>query len=113
MNTFPVDRLVILMVSDSQSDPLMKQLSAEDFRFTLTNSTGGVLQEAIVCFLVGFSHERLPLFLDIVKTNCHSYQKFVPTQGLMSIESANLPMMEAQAGGATIFMMNVVRFEQI
>ncbi len=113
MNSFPVDRLVILMVSDSQSASLIRQLSADNFRFTLVNSTGGFLGEARVCILVGFSHERMPLFLDIVKTNCHSFQKFVPTQGLMPVESASVPMLEAQAGGATIFMMNVVRFEQI
>jgi len=91
----------------------MKQLSREDFRFTLINSTGGIVQEAFICLLIGFSHERMPLFLDIVRSNCHAFRRYIPAQGVVSVENPAMPMMEAQMGGATVFMMNVERFEQI
>lgn len=107
------DRLVLLMISGSQSDVLMKQLTEADFRFTLINSTGGLLQEAMICLMIGFSHERLPALLDVLHSSGRTYKKFIPTQGMLPMEQAALPMMEAQLGGATIFMLNVERFEQI
>ncbi len=113
MNPPLVDRLVILTISNSQSAPLIKQLSAQNFRFTLINSTGGFLQEAVICLLIGFQHERMPLFLDIVQSNCHAYTKYIPAQGVMTTEQGSFPMVEARMGGATVFMMNVERFEQI
>jgi uncharacterized protein YaaQ len=113
MDTSSLDRLVLLTFSDSQGDLLMKQLTKEDFRLTVINSTGGLLQEAVVCLLVGFPHERMPLFLDIVRKNCHAFRKYIPTQGVMPMEQVGLPMVEAQLGGATIYTMNVVRFVQI
>jgi uncharacterized protein YaaQ len=113
MNQFPLDQLALLMVSGSQTEVLLKQLSGEGFRFTQINSTGGFLQEAAICLLVGFSHERLPVFLEIVRNTCRAYRRYIPTQGLMPAEQGSLPMVEAQMGGASVFMMNVERFEQI
>lgn len=113
MNSCSLDRLVILTVFDSQADPLMKQLTREDFHFTVINSTGGVMQEAVICLLVGFFHERMPVLLEIVRNKCRPYRKYIPTQSLLPGELANLPMLEAQLGGALIYMMNVERFEQL
>ncbi len=113
MDSTSLDRLVLLTFSDSQGDLLMKQLTQENFRFTVINTTGGLLQEAVVCLLVGFTHERMPLFLKIVRKYCRVHRKYIPTQGLMPMEQLNLPMVEAQLGGATIYTMNVERFVQV
>jgi uncharacterized protein YaaQ len=113
MNSSSLDRLVILTVFESQADPLMKQLTLEDFHFTVINSTGGVMQDAVICLLVGFFHERLPVLLEIVRKKCRPYRKYIPTQSLLTGETTNLPMLEAQLGGALIYMMNVERFEQL
>jgi uncharacterized protein YaaQ len=101
------------MISGSQADLLMKQLTGANFRFTLMNSTGGILQDAMLCLMIGFSHERLPALLDIIHSSGRTYKRFIPTQGMLPMEQAALPMMEAQLGGATIYMLNVDRFEQI
>lgn len=108
-----LDQLVLLILAGSQAGPLMKGLNKEDFRFTIINSTGGLLQEAELCLLIGFMHERLPSLLEIVHTHCHSFTKYIPTQGLMPMEQGAVPMMEAQVGGAMICLMNVDRFEQL
>ena len=113
MESSPLDRLVILTVFDSQADPLMKQLTREGFHFTVINSTGGVMQETVICLLVGFFRERLPALLEIVRKKCRPYRKYIPTQSLPPGGMTNLPMLEAQLGGALIYMMNVERFEQL
>jgi uncharacterized protein YaaQ len=107
------DRLVILTVTGSQADPLMKHLNRDGFQFTIINSTSEVMQEPAVCLMIGFSHERLPGLLEIVRADCHIYHKFIPTQSLLPGELSSLPMVEAELGGARIYMLNVERFEQL
>ena len=113
MNTPSLDQLAILTVFESQADTLMKELTRENFRFTVIHSAGGMAQEAENCLLIGFFHERMQKLLEIVRKNCRPYRKFIPTQNFLPIEQTNLPMLEAQLGGALIYMMNVDRFEQL
>jgi uncharacterized protein YaaQ len=113
MDNATLDRLVFLTISGSQADPLMKRLSREGFQFTLIDSTSQMMQEPALCLMVGFAHERLNSLLEIVRKECKPYRKFIPTQNILPGELANLPMVEAQLGGARVFMMNVERFEQL
>jgi uncharacterized protein YaaQ len=113
MENSSLDRLAILTVFESQGDLLMKELVRERFRFTVINSTGGVTQEAVMCLLVGFHHERMQRLLEIVRENCRSYRKFIPTQSYLPLEQSNFPMLEAKVGGAQFYMMNVDRFVQL
>ena len=113
MESAHLDRLAILTVSGSQSEALMKALRERKFQFTIMSSSGGIVQEAQLSLLVGFQHGRLPLLLEIVRTSCESYRRFIPTQGFAPGAMVDLPMVEAQLGGALIYMMNVDHFEQL
>jgi uncharacterized protein YaaQ len=108
-----VDRLVILVVSGSQADALMRRLRQERFYFTVIDSTGGMLQEPTVCLLLGFSQGRLPALLEIVRQNCQPRTLYVPAQMRMPGDMGNLPMVEAQVGGALVYSLNVEQFVQL
>jgi uncharacterized protein YaaQ len=108
-----LDRLMILTITGSQADPLMKHLNRDGVQFTVINSTGEMMQESALCLMIGFSHERLDALLDVVRTECHTYRKFIPTQSLLPGELSGLPMVEAELGGARVYMLNVERFEQL
>ena len=112
MSSSPLDRLAILTVSGTQTDALFAHLAKEKFRFTVINSTGGMLQEPEVCLLVGFQSERLQLLLDVVRKNCRPYRQYVSARGFMQGEVTGPPMVEAEMGGARFYMLNVERFEE-
>jgi uncharacterized protein YaaQ len=112
MGTTIVDRIMFLVVAGSHSNTLLKNLTRDNFNFTIIDSTSGIVQEPMVCLMVGFAQERLPVLLDLVRKDCHSYKQFIPAQGLLQGEFSALPMVEAQMGGALIYLMNVERFEQ-
>ncbi len=112
MNDSSLDRLVILTVSESQSGKLMEHLRQDGFRFTVINTFGGVVQEAVISLLIGLPGQRMSAFLEIVRIHCRAYKKFIPTQGIFPAEAGSLPLLEAQVGGALVYTMNVVRFEQ-
>jgi len=107
------DRLVILIVSGSQSGTLMNHLTRQGYHFTVIDSTNAMLQELIHCLLIGFFHTRLSELLDIIRKNCQPYRKYIPTQNLLPGELANLPVVKARFGGALVYMLNVERFEQL
>jgi len=113
METSSLDRLVILIVSGSQLDALMKQLTGEGFHFTVIESSNAMMQESVHCLVIGFFHARRSELLAIIRKNCQPYQKFIPAQNLLPGELASLPLVEARLGGALIYMLKVERFEQL
>ena len=107
------DRLAILNVSGEQEKTLFRQLAKEMFTFTVINNTSGMIQEPEVRLLLGFHNERLPILLDVMRKNCRPYRKYISTRGFMQGEMAGPPMVEAELGGAQLFVMKVERFDQI
>jgi uncharacterized protein YaaQ len=107
------DRLLVLTISGTLSDDLMRKLSQATFHFTMIDSRGGPFQEQMTCLMIGFHSNQQTEILELIRNHCRSYRNFIPTQGPLPGELTNLPLMEAQSGGATIHMMTVERFEQI
>jgi len=112
MSSSLLDRLAILTVSGAQAETLCAHLDREEFNFTVINSKGGMLQDPEVCLLVGFTGDRLPVLLAIVRQNCRPYRQFVNTQAYRQGEAPNPFLVEAKLGGAGFYMLNVERFEQ-
>jgi uncharacterized protein YaaQ len=108
-----IDRLVILVVIKSQADPLMRRLRQTRFHFTVIDSAGGLIQEPMVCLMLGFGQERLADLLDIVRRCCRPRTRYVPAQMHVPSEVGNLPMFEAQVGGAMVYSMAVEQFIQL
>jgi|OpeIllAssembly_1097287.scaffolds.fasta_scaffold575368_2 uncharacterized protein YaaQ len=108
-----IDRLVILVVIKSQADLLMNRLQQLKFYFTIIDSTGGLVQEPMVCLLLGFGQARMPELLEIVRQCCKPHLKYVPAQMSLTSEVGSMPMLEAQVGGATLYSMAVEQFIQL
>ena len=113
MNEQTVDRLALLVVSGSQAGDLMKDLQQEKFYFTVIDTSGGVINEQVVCLMLGLPEERLPVLVDLARKHCQPYRQYIPAQMQPPGELMMLPMVEAQAGGAVVYLMNVERFEQL
>jgi uncharacterized protein YaaQ len=108
-----VDRLVLIVLSGSQSGALTKGLQQERFYFTIMDSSGGMFNEPTVCLILGLGQERLPILLELVREHCQPYTHYIPTQARLPGELQSLSMVAAQVGGALVYVMDVERFEQI
>jgi uncharacterized protein YaaQ len=113
MQSTPIDRLLILVLSGAQSAALTKRLSEEKFYFTLIDSHGGLMEDQTICLLLGVYQQRMPELLELVRRNCKPYRQFIPAQMQLPGELANFPMVEAQLGGALAYALNVSFFEQL
>jgi len=108
-----IDQLFIIIVSGSQAGALMKQLTASGFYFTIIDSSGGVIQEPMLCLLVGLNSSKEAPLLELVRQHCGPYKQFIPTQMNVPPGYIQPTMIEAQLGGALVYSMCVERFIQI
>lgn len=113
METQRVNRLVIAIVADGQADEVTRTLVKDGFHVTQIDSTSGLLQEATASLLIGLDEVRLPHLLERLRTLCRSYIRYLPVHLEVTMVEMQPMMIEAQVGGAAIFVLNVERFEQV
>jgi uncharacterized protein YaaQ len=108
-----IDQLAIIVASGFQPSRLQEALFQEGFSFTEMDSFGGIIQEPMVCLLVGLNRDHLSTLLEMVRKHCKPIQQYVPVRVGLPEGYTNIPMIEVQIGGATVYLLNVERFEQI
>jgi uncharacterized protein YaaQ len=108
-----INQLAILIVSGRQVSELMQHLSKHGFYFTIIDSSGGVLQEPTVCLIIGLNNSRLTPLLRLVRKYCQPQTQYIPAQMNVQPGFPAFPMIEAQVGGALVYVVNVESFYQI
>ncbi len=111
-NTQTVNQLVFIAVSQRQGEDLMQQLVKERFYFTRVDSSGLVFEEPNLCLIIGLNNSRLPGLMGLIDHYCQPYQEYVPVQFNTPAGLPPLAMIEAKAGGALVYVVDVERFEQ-
>jgi len=108
-----VDQLVIATIAGAQAGPLTDRLTRDGFYATQIDSAGGILYEATVSLLIGLDRERLPGLLKHLRECCRTHRRFIPAHVEAPLLEIQPVMIEAEVGGATIYVLNVERFEQV
>lgn len=108
-----INRLAIATVAGSQAEELTRTLVGEGFYVTEIASTSGFFQETTVSLLIGLEARHLPRLLQLIRTLCRPYVRYVPAHMEVAMAEVQPLMMEIQSGGATVFVLNVERFEQV
>ena len=108
-------KLVIAVVQGNDAETLLAALVARGFRATQINSAGGFLGERNVTLLIGVGVEQVDDVREIVRNNCHSRTRFVnPLMPIVEPGEFYIPNpVEVLVGGATIFVVNVERYERL
>jgi len=102
MAELEIDRLVLILVSRSQSKKLMAHLNNRGF-----------FHETTILLLLGLNQSRQETLNNLVKKYCRPQKKFIPVQMRASSELSHLPVIEAIVGGATLYQIPVEHFEQV
>ncbi len=108
-------KLVFAIVSNDDANVVMKELNKEGFSVTKMASTGGFLRVGNVTLLVGTEEENVQKVIDVIskfsakrKQVVFSAEPYIgASAGYMSFPA------EIEVGGATIFVIDVERFEKI
>ncbi|MEE8392388.1 MAG: cyclic-di-AMP receptor [Anaerolineae bacterium] len=108
-----VNQLVLVTVAGSQAGALTDRLVRDEFYVTQVDSSGGILREATNSLLIGLDHARLPRLLEHIRECCPTRRQFIPAHVEAPLLEVQPMMIEAEVGGATVYVLDVERFEQL
>ena len=108
-----IDRLAITIVDGAQARNLMAALSAEGFRVTIVNATGGFLQDSLVTLFIGTEEEQLSRLFRLLAEHCPRRTRYVPMGVETAMASSYPTMIEASMGGASVFVLPIEEFRQL
>jgi uncharacterized protein YaaQ len=109
----PINQLMLANVAGSQAGKLVARLTSGGFYVTQIDSQGGILHDATVTLFVGFNKSQLARLLEHIRECCRTRRQFLPAHAEVPILNAQSVMIEAEIGGATVYVFNVQRFEQL
>lgn len=108
-------KLVIAVVQDDDVDELVERLVKKKVSSTKLASTGGFLREGNTTLLIGIEKERVEEVITVIKDVCKS-RKQTFTTPIPPTGSAGVFIpypIDVLVGGATIFVVDIDRFEKV
>ena len=108
-------KLILAIVHDIDGNNLLSALNKEGYSVTKLATTGGFLKAGNTTLMVGVSDEKVQAVVDVIRTKSERRKRMVVNPNVMgNIESGIDPFpVEIDVGGATIFVLDVDRFEKI
>ncbi|MBN2285505.1 MAG: cyclic-di-AMP receptor [Tissierellales bacterium] len=109
-------KLVIAVIQDEDAGKVSNRLRDEDFGLTKLASTGGFLSAGNTTLLIGVEENQVDQVLEIVKENCKTRKRMTTASmpSAYTAASGYIPRtIEVLVGGATVFVVDVDRFEKM
>ncbi len=105
-------KLIFAIVNNDDSSSVATSLTAEGFSVTKLATTGGFLKAGNTTFIVGTEDEKVDQVLEVIKAHSRKRTQVMPvTQNFTPGLFSSVPV-EVKVGGATVFVLNVERFEK-
>ena len=108
-------KMVVAVVQSEDAGGLLTQLSNRGFRATRIKTVGGFLRESNATIFVGVEDADVDTVVRIIRHNCTKRQQSITAiPAVMEPGEFFLPYpVEVEVGGATIFVLDVERFERV
>lgn len=108
-------KLVVAVVQSEDASGLLTQLSKRGFRATRIKTAGGFLREANATIFVGVDEVEVDTVVRTIRESCTTRQQQITAiPAVMEPGEFFLPYpVEVEVGGATIFVLDVERFERV
>ncbi|TYP57391.1 cyclic-di-AMP receptor [Thermosediminibacter litoriperuensis] len=106
-------KMIMAVVQDIDSAKLVEELTRNNIGVTRLASTGGFLKRGNTTLMIGVEEERLKDVIKIIERICRPRKQVVTPFPAAPGETMIPYPIEVTVGGATVFVMNVERFEKI
>lgn len=107
-------KLVIAIVNHDDTAAVTQTLTKHGFASTKLSSAGGFLLAGNSTLLIGVPEEKVQTVIDLIRAQSHSRKQLIPTTAEMGAIGylPSVPV-EVNVGGATVFVLDVDRFERL
>ncbi|HUG56438.1 MAG TPA: cyclic-di-AMP receptor [Candidatus Limnocylindrales bacterium] len=108
-------KLVVAIVHSEDAGALVDALTDKDYRVTRLHSQGGFLKQTNASVLVGVEEAQIEAVLTIIRETCHARSQYInPMPPIMEPGEFYMPYpVEVTLGGATVFVLDVARYERL
>jgi len=108
-------KLVVAIISKQDAEQTVEALTKADFRTTRLDSVGGFLKEKNSTLLVGVEAKQVDAVLSVIGQTAKSHtEQLTPTPAMGGPGDFFLAdPVEVSVGGATVFVVDVDRFERL
>lgn len=106
-------KLVIAILQDKDAAQAVAEINRRGFRATKLASTGGFLREGNTTILVGVDEGQVEHVVQVLKRTCSTRREVMAPQTPTHSGEPYLPFpVEVSVGGATVFVLDVDRYEK-
>lgn len=108
-------KLVVAIVHSEDAGALVDALTDKEYRVTRLHSTGGFLKQNNASVLVGVEEQQVEDVLRVIRETCHARTQYInPMPPIMEPGEFYMPYpVEVTFGGATVFVLDVARYERL
>ena len=105
-------KLIMAIVNNDDSAIVQKELTKAGFFATKLATTGGFLSAGNTTYIIGVSEDAVEKVLGIFAKFSRKRSEMLPSSASYPAEMFSRPV-EVTVGGATVFVLNVERFEKL
>ena len=106
-------KLVYAIVNNDDTYTVNKGLQKAGIRATKLSSTGGFLMAGNTTFMICCQDEQVEQVVSVIKEHSRRRKQFVPSSTVTGPDGGQSFPVEVAIGGATIFVTDIQRFEQV
>lgn len=106
-------KLILAIVSNDDSNMVSSALTKNGFYATKLATTGGFLKAGNTTFIVGVADEKVDKVIEIISQQSSRRTQLVPNTTSVDVGMYTSTPVSVTVGGATIFVLNVDRFEKV
>lgn len=106
-------KLILAIVNNDDSSIVQSSLTHEGFSVTKLATTGGFLMAGNTTFIVGIDDDKVQQVIDVIDKHSRKRSQMMPASSSYGVGVYTSFPVEVTVGGATIFVLNVERFEKI
>jgi len=107
-------KLILAIVNDEDGNKVLSALNSAGFSVTKLATTGGFLKAGNVTFLIGTDNEKVQEVIDIISSKSKTRKQICASPAPLGTVGNYIPYpVEVEVGGATIFVIDIDRFEKV
>ncbi len=107
-------KLVVAIIQDRDTDAAVDALTKGGITVTRIATSGGFIRQGNTTLLTGVDEAQVTQVIDTLREACHRRKMFMPmASGITDTAYGLHNQIEVEIGGATIFVFDVDRFDQI
>ena len=106
-------KMIIAVVNSDDSNAVMRALTKNGFSATKLATTGSFLMMGNTTFLIGVEDEKVEEAISIISAHSKKRKQVMPASTGYGVGMYDPIPIEVTVGGASVFVMDIERFEKV